>query len=170
MCHVSCLLYIKPEKTLGDVLKAVSKSSHHLGTKQAMKNVAHKFLTHREISAQEAVYRLLSLPLTRGSRQVVFIPTDLPQNRTQLLKPVAVINTMDDDDPDVYQKGLVDKYAARPDVLDDMCLADFASNYKTHQRRKASEEEDDHTLESENTEPINQSSIIKLKDDNGKHE
>ena len=74
---------------------------------------------------------------------------------------------MDDDDPDVYQKGLVDKYAARPDVLDDMCLADFASNYKTHQRRKASEEEDDHTLESENTEPINQSSIIKLKDDMG---
>ena len=167
----SCVMYLasyvsKPEKTLGDVLKAVSKSSHHLGTKQAMKNVAHKFLTHREISAQEAVYRLLSLPLTRGSRQVVFIPTNLPENQTRLLKPMAVISTMDDDDPDVYQKGLVDKYAARPDVLDDMCLADFASNYKTHQHRKASEE-DDHTLESENTEPINQSSIIKLKDDMG---
>ena len=49
----SCVMYLasyisKPEKTLGDVLKAVNTSSQHLGTKQTMKNVAHKFLTHRE--------------------------------------------------------------------------------------------------------------------------
>lgn len=45
----------KPEQTLGDVLKAVSKSSQYFGTKQSMKNVAHQFLTHRGIHAQEAV-------------------------------------------------------------------------------------------------------------------
>lgn len=62
----------KPEQTIGDVLKAVSSSSQHLGAKQSMKSVAQKFLTHREASAQEAVYRLLPLPLSQGSRQVVF--------------------------------------------------------------------------------------------------
>jgi hypothetical protein len=37
------------------------------------------FLTHREISAQEAAYRLLGLPLTKTSRQGLFIPTKLKQ-------------------------------------------------------------------------------------------
>ncbi|XP_071480520.1 uncharacterized protein [Diadema antillarum] len=165
----SCVMYLasyisKPEKTLGDVLKAVSKSSKHLGTKQTMKNVAHKFLTHREVSAQEATYRLLSLPLTRGSRQVVFVPTDLPQNRTRLLKPMAIINTMNDEDPDVFQTGLVEKYAARPDELEGLCLADFAAKYKTYQQSKGSDEEDDHTDEKERD---HLSAIIKLQDNMG---
>lgn len=84
----SCVMYLmfpSQKKTLGDVLKAVSKSSQHLGAKQSMRNVAKKFLTHREVSAQEAVYRLLSLPLSQGSRCVLFVGTDLPENRTRLL-------------------------------------------------------------------------------------
>ena len=103
----ACVMYVasyvsKPEKTLGDVLKAVSSSAQHLGPKSAMKNVAKKFLTHREVSAQEAIYRLLSLPLIQGSRQIVFLPTDFPENRTRLMKPLKVIEALEDDDPDVY--------------------------------------------------------------------
>lgn len=56
----------KPEKTLGDILKAVSASGEHLGPKTSMKKVAKKFLTHRDVSAQEAFYRLMSLPLVQG--------------------------------------------------------------------------------------------------------
>jgi hypothetical protein len=67
-----------------------------------MKSVAKKFLTHREVSAQEAIYRLLSLPLVQGSRQILFIPTDLPEHRTRLFKPMKVIDTLEDDDPDVF--------------------------------------------------------------------
>lgn len=81
----------KPEGTLGDVLKSVSKSSQHLRAKISLKSVAPKFLTHREVSAQEAVYRLLSLPLYQGTRLVVFIDTDLPENRTRLFKPVTIM-------------------------------------------------------------------------------
>lgn len=45
----SCVMYLasyvsKPEKTLGDVLKAVSKSSQHLGAKQSMRSVAQSSL------------------------------------------------------------------------------------------------------------------------------
>ena len=103
----ACVMYVasyvsRPEKTLGDVLKSVSQSSIHLGVKQSMNAVAKKFLTHREISAQEAVYRLLSLPLVQGSREVVFIPTDLPQNRTRIFKPMKLLQMLDDDDTDVY--------------------------------------------------------------------
>jgi hypothetical protein len=61
-----------------------------------MDTVSRKFLSHREVSAQEAVYRLLSLPLVKGSRQVVFVPTHLPENKTKLLKPMKVIQELDD--------------------------------------------------------------------------
>ena len=67
--HVeSCIKYVssyisKPEKkTLGDILKSVSKTCEQQGPKQMMKMVSKTFLSHREVSAQEAVYRVLSLP------------------------------------------------------------------------------------------------------------
>ena len=131
---LECVFYVasymsKPEKTLGDLLKGVCKAGQHLGPKGSMKAVAKKFLTHREVSAQEAVYRLLSLPLTKGSRQVIFIPTDLPENRTRLFKPMKLIETLEDDDPDVFQMSILDRYEARPVCLEELCLAEFVARY-----------------------------------------
>lgn len=124
-------MFPSQKKTLGDVLKAVSKSSQHLGAKQSMRSVAQKFLTHRVVSAQEAVYRLLSLPLSQGSRSVLFVYTDLPQNRTRLFKPINVLKQLDDNDPDVFLLGTLDRYPARPNYLENMCLHEFVSLYKT---------------------------------------
>ena len=152
---LECVFYVasymsKPEKTLGDLLKGVCKAGQHLGPKGSMKAVAKKFLTHREVSAQEAVYRLLSLPLTKGSRQVIFIPTDLPENRTRLFKPMKLIETLEDDDPDVFQMSILDRYEARPVCLEELCLAEFVARYtysaKSRQSANAedvSESEDD---------------------------
>lgn len=103
----ACVMHVasyvsKPEKTLGDILKAVSASGEHLGPKTSMKSVAKKFLTHREVSAQEAIYRLMSLPLVQGSRQIVFVPTDLPEQRTRLFKPLKLLQMLEDDDADVF--------------------------------------------------------------------
>ena len=159
--HVeSCIMYVssyisKPEKTLGDVLKSVSKTCEPQGPKQMMKMVSKKFLSHREVSAQEAVYRVLSLPLIRGSRQVIFVPTDLPENRTKLLKPLKIIKELDDDDEDLYMTGMLDKYADRPNTVENLCLADFAALYSYGEQPReselkalsASEDEEDPTLE-----------------------
>ena len=152
---LECVFYVasymsKPEKTLGDLLKGVCKAGQHLGPKGSMKAVAKKFLTHWEVSAQEAVYRLLSLPLTKGSRQVIFIPTDLPENRTRLFKPMKLIETLEDDDLDVFQMSILDRYEARPVCLEELCLAEFVARYtysaKPRQSANAedvSESEDD---------------------------
>ncbi|XP_060596137.1 uncharacterized protein LOC132750210 [Ruditapes philippinarum] len=162
----SCVMYLasyvsKPEKTLGDVLRAVSESSQHLGIKQSMRNVANKFLTHREVSAQEAVYRLLSLPLTQGSREVLFVATDMPEDRTRLFKSLEVLQRMDEDDEDVYQTNLLDRYSARPDNLEDICLADFATNYKTSY--KPAPDDIDHEQDPEQKEPEQKAARITLK-------
>ena len=151
---LECVFYVasymsKPEKTLGDLLKGVSKSGQHLGPKASMKAVAKKFLTHCEVSAQEAVYRLLSLPLTKGSRQVVFIPTDLPENRTRLFKPMKVIETLEDDDPDVFQLSILDRYEARPNSLEDLCLAEFVARYSYSAKPRKSDTDPEDVSESD---------------------
>ena len=40
-----------------------------------------------EISAQEAVYVVLQLPMRKASRPVIFINTSPPEERVELLKP-----------------------------------------------------------------------------------
>lgn len=104
-----------------------------------MRSVAQKFLTHREVSAQEAVYRLLSLPLTQGTRQVVFIDTDLPEHRTRLFKPMKLLENLDEDDPDVFLLGMLDRYPNRPNSLENMCLNEFVSLYKMASKPSTSE-------------------------------
>lgn len=56
----------------------------------------------KPILSIKVVYRLLSLPLSQGSRSVLFVDTDLPQNRTRLFKPINVLKQLDDNDPDVF--------------------------------------------------------------------
>lgn len=38
---------------------------------------------------------------------------------------------MPDDSVDIFQTSIVDRYAARPKTLENMCYADFASQYVT---------------------------------------
>ena len=45
------------------------------GVKKQIKCMANEFRNHFEISAEEAVYLLLQLPLSRASRDTVFINT-----------------------------------------------------------------------------------------------
>ena len=37
---------------------------------------------------------------------------------------------MDEDEENVYMTSIHDRYASRPDLLNDMCLAKFAVNYE----------------------------------------
>jgi len=46
-----------------------------------------------------------------------------------IFKKAFVLQTLEDDD--VYQTSVTDRYAARPPVLEDMYLAEFAANYST---------------------------------------
>ena len=75
---------------------------------------------------------MLSLPLSRSSREVIHVSTDSPNERLHLLKPMSVINTLEDDDEDIYQTGLVERYMKRPASLEPICLAEFASSYSTN--------------------------------------
>ena len=46
-------------------------------------------------------------------------------------KPFHMLKDMDDDSEDIFMWSIHDRYVARPDELEDMCLANFAAKYST---------------------------------------
>ena len=89
----------KSERSMGELLKQVSKEcargSEDIRTQ--LRHLRSVFLNHRKLSAQEAVYRILSVPLKQLSRKVVFVNAAAKEDRVSLLKPIDQIQYMDDD-------------------------------------------------------------------------
>ena len=97
--------------------------------KQQVRDIGSKFLNNVEISAQEAVYIVLQLPMRKASRQIIFINTSPPDERVELLKPIDDIENMDDDCEEIYTSGLLKRYCKRPQKLENLTLADWAAWY-----------------------------------------
>ena len=81
----ACVMYVasymmKTEKAMGELLKSVANENRSDGLKSQLKKVGSAFLNHQEVSAREAVYRILSLPMKQLSRAVVFVDTN-PSNQ-----------------------------------------------------------------------------------------
>ena len=68
-------------------------------------------------SSQEAVYRILSLPMKQLSRSVVFVDTNPKNERIAVLKDSSALSQLDDSYTNVYQKSLIDRYQHRPQDL-----------------------------------------------------
>ena len=90
----ACVMYIasyvlKAEKGMGELLKQAAREMEQGNTRQQLNKLGSVFLTNREVSAKEAVYRVLSMPLRRCSRSVVFINTDNKESRDALLLPFS---------------------------------------------------------------------------------
>ena len=130
----ACVMYIasyvlKAEKGMGELLKQAAKELQHGNTRQQLNKLGSVFLTNREVSAQEAVYRVLSMPLRRCSRTTIFLNTDHKDSRDSLLLPFTHLQKLEDNDENVYCKNISDRYAARPHSLEYRSLAEFAANY-----------------------------------------
>ncbi|VDI08683.1 Hypothetical predicted protein [Mytilus galloprovincialis] len=132
----ACISYIvayvtKDEKEMSQMLKLAASEMRNADVKTRLKHIGYVFLGNREISAQEAAYRLLGIPLKRCNTKVVWIPTDFKENRISILKSQNLLDDLEDDSTDVYCKSIVDKYAIRPfiPIFSNTCLAQFASMY-----------------------------------------
>lgn len=95
----SCAMYIvsyisKAQKGMSELLRQACTEARK-GISSIKQQVRDKFLNSVKISALEAVYIVLQLPMKKSSRQVVFINTAPPDERVQLLKPVNDIKEME---------------------------------------------------------------------------
>lgn len=89
----------------------------------------------------------------------------MPENRTRLFKPINVLEQLDEDDPDVFLLGTLDRYPARPNNLESMCLHEFVSLYKTCSKPLSTN--DARAMNKETEKNMQQSKRIQLKDNMG---
>ena len=91
---------------------------------------------HREVSAKEAAYHTLSIPMKQLSRSVVFVDTNPKNERIAVLKNSQALEQLDDGDVDVFQKSLIDRHQHRPQDMQSMYLAEFAATYVTNYQKE----------------------------------
>ena len=102
--------------------------------------------------------------LMKKSRKVVSVSTSMKDEHVSLSKPKSQLAQLHDDDEDVFATSVIDRYAARPLALQDMCLATFAVMYDVIQSSTQTEGTEDMNTQQDmyNTENPETSTKIKL--------
>nr|XP_039258260.1 uncharacterized protein LOC120334820 [Styela clava] len=136
----ACVMYVasymmKSEQGMGLLLKHACKEYKDFDIKNMLRRISSVFLNNRELSAQEACYRILSIPMKKMSRSVIYINTDPVAERQCILKSKKELEKLEDEDSDIFQKNILDRYSARPSSLDNVCLATFVANYAVSYRK-----------------------------------
>ncbi|KAH3783548.1 hypothetical protein DPMN_161488 [Dreissena polymorpha] len=92
--------------------------------------------------------KILSIPLRRSSTSMKFFATDYRKDRTRMLKPRDIIDTMSDNDTHTYVPGIHEKYAAMPKSLCTIALAEFLEySDKSYSTSYTTMEEDEVTVD-----------------------
>ena len=92
--------------------------------------------------------------LMKKSRKVVSVGTSVKNEYVSLPKPKSQLTQLHNDDEDVFATSVIDRYAARPLALQNICLATFAVMYdiilsstQTGETEDLNTEEDLHNTE-----------------------
>ncbi|XP_037558151.1 uncharacterized protein LOC119435325 [Dermacentor silvarum] len=142
----SCAAYVveyvnKSNRGVSNLHKAVSDilaDTPNIPYGQALRLLGVKMLKAVEMSAQEAAWTLLRQEMSESSRRITYIATCLPEERTRVRKTRAQMEAagLDAASTDVWKFGVLRRYEDRPDILQDVCLADFVAHYNLHTYQK----------------------------------
>ena len=150
----SCVVYIcdylmKNNKGMSKLLENAAKEAKegNMDLKQSVRHIGNKFLNCSEMSEQECAYSLLELPITQSSIKVEFINTSEITNRVFIAKPYCILKNMDPESEDIKQENNIDKYASRPPILKNMCLADYVSLTDTIYSNKQIQSDDEMSID-----------------------
>ena len=129
-CATYIVSYIsKSQRGISTMLEKASREAQegNMDLKRQVRHMGNKFLNFVEVSAQEACYLVLQMPLTQASREVVFINTSPPDQRVFLLKDHEELEKLPDKSTNIHADNLFKRYARRPKQLENWCLADVVS-------------------------------------------
>ena len=60
---------------------------------------------------------------------IVFVNTGLPEERCQVAKSQEEIEALDDESTDIFMSNIIERYSDRPNIVEQLCLAEFAAYY-----------------------------------------
>ena len=103
--------------------------------------------------------------MMKKSRKVTSVKTNMKDEHVSLPKTQQQLAQMGDDDKNVFATNTIDRYAARPPNLGNMCLAKFAVNYNvTQENHEFIEMQETGANELSETEKYDSCTKITLKD------
>ena len=156
---------MKSEKAMGEALKRVAKECQNDDIQIQMNKIKKEFIGKRVVGAPESAMRVLSMWLMKKSRKVTSVNTNMKDEWVSLLKTQQQLPQMDYDDGNVFTTSTIDRYAARPPILGNMCLAIFAVNYNvTQTNHEFIEMQETDANELSETEEYDSCTKIRLKD------
>ncbi|XP_078375419.1 uncharacterized protein LOC144658809 isoform X2 [Oculina patagonica] len=135
--HYKCITYVcsyfsKDETECSQAIMNAAKEAKadNLNIRESLKKVGSAFLSCREVSAQECVYRCMpELWLRKTFPRTVFVNTGLPHERCRVAKCQQEIEALEEDSTDIFMSNIIERYSDRPNIVDQLCLAEFAAYY-----------------------------------------
>ena len=153
--HYKCITYVcsyftKDETECSQAIMNAAKEARadNMNVAEGLRkiHVGAAFLSTREVSSQECIYRCMpELWLRKIFPATVFVNTDLPEKRIHVTKSQQELEDLDDDSTDVFKSNIVERYSIRPDsipAIDKLCLAEFAAYYYKDYRKDSDETSD----------------------------
>ena len=101
--------------------------------------------------------------MKKKSRKVVSVITSMKDEHVSLPKPKSQLAWLHDDDEDVFATSIIDRYAVRPLVLQNICLATCAVMYDVIQSSIQTGETEDVNTEDDMQNTENSHSLTKMK-------
>ena len=143
--------YAKDDTGTMEIIRAALEDKTSKDLREKMRTISNIFLTHRQMGEAEAVYRLLpSMKLKKSNVGCQWLSLGKKEERSSRWKKA----TQKEIDSGRYVTELINhdglwyefqdmwsKYLRRPDELEDMCCAQFATMYKTGSSGKDDEDE-----------------------------
>ena len=129
-CATYVVGYIsKSQRGMSAQLDAAAREARkgNFDIKKQVRHIGNVFSNCVEVSAQEAVYLALQIPLTKATRDIVFINTSIPEERIFLLKSKSVLDELPAESTNIEADNIIQRYAKRPRQLEKLCLADYVS-------------------------------------------
>ena len=171
-----CSYFTKDETECSQAIINATKEAKqsNISIRDGLRKIGAAFLSTREVSAQECVYRCMpELWLRKIFPKTVFASTDFAENRVRFAKTQQELDELNDDSTDIFKSNIIVRYSDRPKnipAINSMCLASFAAcyfkDYKSHFDEVISDSQpellSDNFIESQNIENTGLPDRIKL--------
>ena len=172
--HYKCITYVcsyftkdETECSQAIINAAREAKEENLNIRDGLKKIGAAFLSSREVSSQESIYRCMpELWLRKIFPKTVFVSTDMPEKQLRVAKSQLELEEMDDDCTDIYKSNIIERYSIRPNYIpsvNNMCLAEFAAYYYKDYKTEIHETADAQP-EVLNDDIIEQPHIYRIKD------
>ena len=138
--HYKCITYVcsyftKDETECSQAIMNAAKDAKlaNMSVRDGLRKIGAAFLSTREVSSQECVYRCMpELWLRKIFPATVFVGTDLPEKRVRVAKTQEELDELDDESTDIFKSNIIERYSIRPlsiTAVENLCLAEFAAYY-----------------------------------------